>query len=58
MFLNPPEGGIGAIRWPFFLGIVLAAAGGCLVTLYKPPPAKPHAPAPQVTASAKATQAP
>lgn len=43
--LNPPEGGIGSIRWPFFLGIVLAAAGGCLVTFFKPPPARAHAPA-------------
>jgi hypothetical protein len=43
---NPPEGGWGAIKWPFYLGIVMAAAGGCLVTLFKPPPARPHAPAP------------
>lgn len=25
-----------AVNWPFLLGIVLAAAGGCLVTLYRP----------------------
>lgn len=36
MIVHPPAGGIGAIRWPFALGIALAAAGGCLVTLYKP----------------------
>jgi hypothetical protein len=42
--MNPPEGGMGSIRWQFYLGILLAAAGGCLVTLYKPPPAQ-HAPA-------------
>jgi hypothetical protein len=42
--LNPPEAGVGAIRWQFYLGIILAATGGCLVTLYKPPPAR-HAPA-------------
>jgi hypothetical protein len=24
------------LRWPFVLGIVLAAVGGCLVTLYRP----------------------
>ncbi len=36
--LHPPKGGLGAIPWPFFLGIVLAAMGGCLVTLYKPAP--------------------
>ena len=38
---HPPAGGLGSIRWPFFLGILLAAVGGCLVTLYRPPPAPP-----------------
>jgi drug/metabolite transporter (DMT)-like permease len=40
---HPPEGGLGSIKPQFFLGIVLAAVGGCLVTLYKPaaPVAKP-----------------
>ncbi|HEY3174263.1 MAG TPA: hypothetical protein VGK94_00735 [Candidatus Polarisedimenticolia bacterium] len=33
---HPPAGGWGAVRWPFILGVVLAAGGGCLVTLYKP----------------------
>lgn len=33
------------VRWEFVLGIVLAAAGGGLVTYFKPPPAK-HGPAP------------
>ena len=37
--LHPPAGGWGAIRWPFYLGILLAALGGCLVTYYKPNPA-------------------
>lgn len=39
------------IRWPFVLGLVLAAAGGCLVTMFKPahgPPAKKVASAPAV----------
>lgn len=36
MIVHPPAGGVSAIRWPFVLGIALAAAGGCLVTLYKP----------------------
>jgi drug/metabolite transporter (DMT)-like permease len=49
--LNPPEGGVGSIKWQFYLGIVLAAVGGCLVTLYKPPPAR-HAPAPTATSPA------
>ncbi len=51
IYLNPPEGGLSAIRWPFYLGIVMAAAGGCLVTYFKPPPAKPHAPTAQTTAA-------
>lgn len=33
---HPPAGGWGAVRWPFVTGILLAAIGGCLVTLYKP----------------------
>ena len=38
---HPPAGGLSAIKPQFFLGILLAALGGCLVTLYKPnPPAK------------------
>jgi drug/metabolite transporter (DMT)-like permease len=34
--VHPPAGGLGAIRWQFLLGIVCAAVGGCLVTLFKP----------------------
>jgi hypothetical protein len=45
LWLHPPAGGLGGIRWPFFLGIVLAALGGCLVTLYRPnAPSKHQAP--------------
>lgn len=36
--IHPPAGGLAGLRWQFVLGIVLAAVGGCLVTLYKPPP--------------------
>jgi len=43
LILNPPPGGFGALRWQFCLGIVMAAAGGCLVTFYKPAAPKPHA---------------
>jgi hypothetical protein len=42
---HPPEQGWGSIKPQFYLGIILAAAGGCLVTLYKPsspPPAAAH----------------
>ena len=40
--LHPPEDGLGSIKPQFYLGIILAAVGGCLVTFYKPPPPKPH----------------
>lgn len=36
---HPPAGGFGAIKWQFYAGILAAALGGCLVTLYKPMPA-------------------
>jgi hypothetical protein len=39
LILHPPAGGWSSLRWQFVLGIVLAALGGCLVTLYKPGPA-------------------
>ncbi len=45
IWMHPPEGGVSAIRWPFFLGILLAACGGMLVTLYKPPPSASARPA-------------
>lgn len=35
--MHPPAGGLGALRWQFFAGIVFAAVGGCLVTMYKDP---------------------
>jgi hypothetical protein len=38
---HPPEGGIGAIDYKFWLGILMAAIGGCFVTLYKPAAAAP-----------------
>ena len=50
--MHPPVGGWGSLRWEFILGIILAAGGGTLVTLYKPPAApvakiaSPVAPAP------------
>jgi len=48
---HPPAGGWGAIRWPFLVGILMAAAGGCLVTLYRPNPAPAGPPAPSATVS-------
>jgi drug/metabolite transporter (DMT)-like permease len=40
--LHPPAGGWRRLPWPFVLGLLLAAIGGCLVTLYKPAPGSPH----------------
>ncbi|MBN4049830.1 hypothetical protein JYT84_00220 [bacterium AH-315-M10] len=51
--LSPPEGGYGSISPAFYAGILLAAIGGCLVTLYKPGPA--HKP-PEPAAVSPATQ--
>jgi hypothetical protein len=45
---HPPQGGFKAIPSMFWVGILMAAAGGCLVTYFKPnqaPPAKKPAPA-------------
>jgi drug/metabolite transporter (DMT)-like permease len=43
LWQHPPAGGLSSIKPQFFLGILLAAVGGCLVTLYKPnPAAKPQ----------------
>lgn len=43
LYLHPPAGGWSKVPLPFFLGILLAALGGFLVTYFKPaaPPAKP-----------------
>lgn len=51
LVLHPPEGGWGTIKPQFYLGIAMAALGGCLVTIYKPAPPKP-APAPAVVQAA------
>ena len=36
--MHRPAGGLSSIPMPFFAGILLAAAGGAMVTLYKPGP--------------------
>jgi uncharacterized membrane protein YeaQ/YmgE (transglycosylase-associated protein family) len=38
LILHPPAGGWGSVRWQFYLGIAMAALGGCLVTYFKPNP--------------------
>ena len=43
MSLHPPKGGLGEVRWQFFFGILLAAVGGTLVSLYRPQPGSPGA---------------
>lgn len=50
--MHPPAGGWATVKWPFYLGIVLAAAGGCLVSFYKPgaPAKKPASAAVKVEA--------
>ena len=52
----PPEKGLAGLPWQFFLGIVLATTGGCLVALYRPEPPKAK-PAPAVTATVQAPAA-
>jgi hypothetical protein len=41
--LHPPAGGWGSLRWQFVAGLLLAALGGGLVTLYKPAAPPPPA---------------
>ncbi|MBM3822390.1 MAG: hypothetical protein FJ404_05810 [Verrucomicrobia bacterium] len=56
--LHPPAGGLNSIKPQFYLGIVLAAVGGCLVTFYKPnPPAAKPAPSASAPASPKTPSA-
>jgi len=54
--LHPPEGGLGAVRWQCYVGIVLALVGGFLVTKYKPPPVKKAPPSATVEAAADASE--
>jgi hypothetical protein len=41
MISHPPAGGLGAVKPGFWLGMVFAAVGGCLVSIFKPLPGKP-----------------
>jgi hypothetical protein len=41
---HPPAGGWGSVKPQFYLGILLAAAGGCLVSYFKPAAAPAKAP--------------
>jgi hypothetical protein len=55
--MHPPQGGLRALPWQFIAGIVLAALGGCLVTLYRPaappPGAPPAVPATSIAGSSR-----
>lgn len=57
---HPPAGGWGGVKWQFYLGIAMAAAGGCLVTFYKPTPApkKPQTAQVQTQAAVEAQTTP
>jgi hypothetical protein len=58
LLLHPPAEGWGSIKPQFYLGIIMAALGGCLVTMYKPAPPKPaSAPAPQASAGSNPAKA-
>jgi hypothetical protein len=51
-WMHPPKDGLAGVPWQFYLGIVMAAVGGCIVSLYRP------APAPKPVAKAAAAIAP
>ncbi len=47
--MHPPDGGFGGIKAGFWIGLVMAASGGCMVSFYKPGLGKPlPMPPPQV----------
>lgn len=50
--MHPPPGGFSNLRWQFIAGILLAALGGFLVTMYRPG----AAPAPQAQTAAVAQE--
>ena len=50
-WMHPPKDGLAGVPWQFYVGMVMAATGGCIVSLYKP------APAPAKTAARLATPA-
>lgn len=53
MAKHPPAGGFGAIKWQFWVGLLLAATGAALVTKFKPEAGAPAKPATVAQASAK-----
>lgn len=55
--MHPPHGGLSTVKPAFVLGLVLAAVGGCLVTLYRPQDAPKPKPAATAPAAAPAPEA-
>jgi len=53
--LHPPKGGYGSIPMPFYLGILLAATGGYLVTRFRPADTPAPAPVKQAVAHSVTT---
>jgi hypothetical protein len=51
IMMHPPKGGFSAIPIPFYIGILMAAAGGFMATKFKPAPAPPEKPVPTVSSS-------
>ncbi|MGV3755260.1 MAG: hypothetical protein ACO1QS_07750, partial [Verrucomicrobiota bacterium] len=54
IILHPPAGGLGTIKWQFYVGIILAAVGATMATYFKPPPPAPAKPAAPSAAAAPA----
>jgi drug/metabolite transporter (DMT)-like permease len=55
ILMHPPAGGLSTVRWPFVLGLMLAAAGGCLVTLYRPMDSRPSQKPPSMAQTVEKT---
>ena len=51
MIMHPPASG--SVKWQFYAGILFAAMGGLLVSLYKPQPAPKPAPTEQASVAAE-----
>lgn len=56
LYLHPPAGGLSKVPAPFYLGILLAAFGGFLVTYFKPAPAAGKPKSVQTTSAAAPSQ--
>jgi hypothetical protein len=56
LYLHPPAGGLSKVPAPFYLGILLAAFGGFLVTYFKPAPSAAKPKPVQTTSAAAPSQ--